>query len=80
MKLDDVLKQNESLDLGDETAWTLEDAANMEVSKAIYSPALKMLKQMDRVGQNRYNGSDYRSRKQPEHVMQARASDPVVWW
>ena len=47
MKLDDVLKQNEFLDLGDETAWTLQDAANKEVSKAMYSPALEILKQMD---------------------------------
>ncbi|KAK0119916.1 hypothetical protein ONS95_011341 [Cadophora gregata] len=80
VKLDDVLKQNESLDLGDETAWTLEDTANMEVSKAIYSPALEMLKQMDCVGQNGHNGSDYRSRKPSKHVMQAQAKEPVVWW
>ncbi|PVH87522.1 hypothetical protein DL98DRAFT_649164 [Cadophora sp. DSE1049] len=80
VKLDGVLKQNENLDLGDETPWTLEDTANMEVSKAIYSPALEMLKQMDRVGQNGHNGSDYRSRQPSEHVMQAQASEPVVWW
>jgi len=80
VKLDDVLKQNEFLDLGDETAWTLQDAANKEVSKAMYSPALEILKQMDRVGQNRYNGSDYRSRDEPKHLMQARESEPVFWW
>ncbi|KAH7410920.1 hypothetical protein BKA64DRAFT_741554 [Cadophora sp. MPI-SDFR-AT-0126] len=80
IKLDSFLKQNENLDLGDETAWTLEDTANMEVSKAIYSPALEMLKQMDGIGQNGHNGSDYRSRQPSEHVMQAQANEPVVWW
>lgn len=79
-KLDTALKQNESLDLGDETAWTLDDVANMEASKALYSPAFEMLQQMDGVGQHSHNGSDYRSRVPIEHAMQAKAEPEVVWW
>ncbi|KAL2070674.1 hypothetical protein VTL71DRAFT_13700 [Oculimacula yallundae] len=78
--LDAVLKQNESLDLGDETAWTLEDVANMGACKALYSPALAMLKQMDGVGQNSKNGSDYRSRQQAARAMLTQAAPQVVWW
>lgn len=81
VQLDVSLKQNELLDFGDETAWTLEDIANIEASKALYSPALEMLKLMDGVGQHSHNGSDYRSRAPAEHVMQAQATrNPVVWW
>ncbi|CZS88930.1 uncharacterized protein RCO7_04602 [Rhynchosporium graminicola] len=80
VELDAVVKQNESLDLGDETAWTLEDVANMGASKALYLPALVMLKQMDGVGQNSLNGSDYRIRRQNAHIMQAQAVEAVVWW
>ncbi|KAG4439592.1 hypothetical protein IFR05_004940 [Cadophora sp. M221] len=81
VQLDASFEQNESLDLGDETVWTLEDIANMEASKALYSPVLDMLKQMDGVGQHSHNGSDYRSRAPADHVMQAQVTkNPVVWW
>ena len=81
VQLDAALKQNESLDLGDETAWTLKDVANMGASKDLYSPALEMLKQMDGVGQHSHNGSDYRSRPPGDHVTEYQPAEPqVVWW
>jgi hypothetical protein len=46
----ELFKENQVLEFGDEVDWTTESMLSKGVAEAIYSPACEMLKQMDGVG------------------------------
>ncbi|KAM0143006.1 hypothetical protein ACHAO1_000840 [Botrytis cinerea] len=50
MAMNHLLKQNMTLELGEEVQWTLQDLAAKKVSNTLIEPALTMLAQMDGVG------------------------------
>ncbi len=61
-ELDTFLEENKKLELGEEAGWTPEGLSKVDAAKSIYLPAIAMLKEMDGLGQNNHNGSDFRYR------------------
>ena len=59
-KVDELLKQNTSLGLGDEAEWSPEMLNELDAANSICLPACEMLKQMDGVGIHNDNGVDFR--------------------
>jgi len=59
--LDEILKENKKLELGDEAGWKAEELLDIGVAQSLYLPACEMLKKMDGVGQHNRNGLDIRS-------------------
>jgi hypothetical protein len=57
-KANELFAQNESLELGDEASWTVEDLSRINASQAMYMPACEMLRKMDGVGLYNDNGVD----------------------
>ncbi|KAH8674739.1 hypothetical protein BGZ60DRAFT_557090 [Tricladium varicosporioides] len=53
-----LFKQNETLELGNEAAWTIEDISKLNAAQDLYLPACEMLKQMDGIGYHNDNGMD----------------------
>ncbi len=51
-----ILRENETLTLGDEAQWTLQMLVDAGALEAIYKPALQMVKAMDGVGVKMDNG------------------------
>jgi hypothetical protein len=56
VKSDEQLKQNSTLELGDEATWTAETLEKVDAAKSMYLPACEMVKQMDGIGYHNNNG------------------------
>lgn len=57
-KLDEQLKKNENLRLGEEAAWTAESLHNFNCAESLLVPTCQMVRQMDGVGHSNDNGID----------------------
>jgi hypothetical protein len=57
-KIDELLKQNISLELGEEAEWSPEMLDKPDAADSIILPACEMLRQMDGVGMHNNNGVD----------------------
>lgn len=64
-KGEELLRQNLTLELGEETAWRVQDFKKEEVLPALYRPACAMIKKMDGVGAYNENpfGNLFRERE-----------------
>jgi hypothetical protein len=75
-KAEELLKQNTTLELGDEAEWTPEKLEELDAASAMYIPACEMVKQMDGVGLHNDNGIDL----QEASTEQACPPKPYVFW
>jgi len=78
VELNEKLKQNLDLELGDEAGWTPQSLSNLSAAQAMYLPACQMLKQMDGVGQWNDNGAD--SNPTFGQPPPPPPEKEVVWW
>ena len=69
-KANDLLRQNVTLELGDEAGWTPEELEQLGAASAMYLPACEMLKQMDGIGLHNNNGIDLREARPPSETIQ----------
>ncbi|KAF5006544.1 hypothetical protein FDECE_7086 [Fusarium decemcellulare] len=60
-RAEELMKENMSLKFGDSTKWTPEKLKEEGVMKALCEPALRMVRQMDRVGATNQNGQGPRT-------------------
>lgn len=76
VKLNEQLKQNTILELGDEAVWTPEKLEELGAVTAMYLPACEMLKQMDGVGY--YN--DNAINVQETSASESSPPKPYIFW
>lgn len=80
IKADELLKQNNTLELGDEATWTAETLENMGAAKSIYLPACEMIKQMNGIGYHNDNGIDPQQLQGLMKKNQTPSPKEFKWW
>ncbi|KAH6670732.1 hypothetical protein B0J14DRAFT_102216 [Halenospora varia] len=75
VKADELFKQNEILELGDEAGWSPESISKLNAAQALYLPACEMLKQMDGIGYHSDNGLNLE--KAVDALKEAEQEQPV---
>lgn len=80
VEADSLYEQNKTLELGDETGWTLEDLSKIDAANALLLPGCEMLKQMDGIGYYNDNGVDPSIR--PQQLFGEVEPEPprFQWW
>ena len=76
VKANEQLKQNTTLELGDEARWTPETLEELGAVNAMCRPACEMLKQMDGVGYHNDNAIDV----QETSASESSPSKPYIFW
>ncbi|KAF9771494.1 hypothetical protein IL306_010866 [Fusarium sp. DS 682] len=79
---EEMLQENMGLKFGDKTHWTPETLQNQGVFKAICEPTMKMVSQMDQVGDSNSNGHGPRTDRQSYSAVQdsmARQQGVYFW-
>lgn len=79
-KADEQLKQNKTLELGDEATWTPETLEKMGTAKSLYLPACEMVKQMDGIGYHNDNGINPQEFQSFMKGNQTPSPQAYQWW
>lgn len=77
-KADEMFQQNKTLELGEETSWTVEKLSKVEAVQSMYLPACEILKKMDGVGC--YNDNEIDARASQSSVSSAEAEPPAPYF
>lgn len=79
-KAEALFKTNESLGLGEEAAWTVESMEEAGCFKALWEPALAMVKQMDHIGVETWAARGGREAKAEKAPREEKGVDDDGFW
>ncbi|RDL38391.1 uncharacterized protein BP5553_02731 [Venustampulla echinocandica] len=81
IKAHEMLKENKTLELGEEAGWTPVSLSRIDTAKALVVPACQMLKQMDAIGYHNDNGVERKTRAPPPTPAGTKAPEPeIMFW
>ncbi|KAI1068248.1 hypothetical protein LB507_004847 [Fusarium sp. FIESC RH6] len=70
IKAEDVLQENVGLELGEQTSWSTDEMKRLGAFKAVCEPAIRMVRQMDKVGNTNENGHGTQTDQPPFDAIQ----------
>ncbi|RFN53040.1 hypothetical protein FIE12Z_2623 [Fusarium flagelliforme] len=70
IKAEDVLQENVGLELGEQTSWSTDELKRHGAFKAVCEPAIRMVRQMDKVGNSNENGHGTQTDQPPFDAIQ----------
>ena len=70
IKAEEVLQENVGLELGEQTSWSTDELKRLGAFKAVCEPAIRMVRQMDKVGNTNENGHGTQTDQPPFDAIQ----------
>ncbi|KAJ4137777.1 hypothetical protein NW768_003367 [Fusarium equiseti] len=70
IKAEDVLQENVGLELGEQASWSTDELKRHGAFKAVCEPAIRMVRQMDKVGNSNENGHGTQTDQPPFDAVQ----------